>query len=111
VTPQVPSPVHTRGSVATSPLHFPVAQTLVAAGYAHDVSVFPSHLPAHADVPPTQIGRSPCGTPETAEHVPSLPLLSHASHCPLHAESQHTPSTQKDEMHSLEFVHFPPFSS
>ena len=35
----------------------------------------------------------------TAAHVPSLPAPLHAMHVPLHATSQHTPSTQKPEAH------------
>jgi hypothetical protein len=33
--------------------------------------------------------------PATGVHVPALPDTSHASHCPVHALLQHTPSTQK----------------
>ena len=40
------------------------------------------------------------GAPMTAEQVPTLPLTSQASHCPLHARSQQTPSVQKPEWQS-----------
>src|SRR5689334_9038922 len=44
----------------------------------------------------------------TAEHTPSLPATSHASHWPPHAELQHTPSTQKPEPHSDAVLHDSP---
>lgn len=46
-------------------------------------------------------GREPCGAPVTGEHCPSVPATSQASHWPVHAWSQHRPSTQKDEAQSF----------
>jgi len=37
----------------------------------------------------------------TVVHVPSAPDTLHASHVPLHAPSQHVPSTQKPDVHAL----------
>ena len=45
--------------------------------------------------------RDPWGAPTTGLHVPSLPAMSHASHWPPHARSQHTPSTQMLDVHSV----------
>lgn len=47
----------------------------------------------------------------TALHVPALPATLHASHCPVHAESQHTPSTQFAEVHALADEHTEPFAT
>jgi hypothetical protein len=55
--------------------------------------VVPAPLPPHAE-------RAPCGMPSTAVHLPTLPPTSQAWHCPPHALSQHTPSTQLPEPHS-----------
>lgn len=45
-------------------------------------------------------GCRPCvGAPVTGLQVPTEPATSQAAHWPLHAESQHTPSTQKPEVH------------
>jgi len=45
----------------------------------------------------------------TALHLPSAPTTSHASHCTLHAESQHNPSTHVPLAHSVSAAHFCPF--
>ena len=41
--------------------------------------------------------------------VPSLPAIAQASHWPLHALSQHTPSTQRPEAQSSALVQPTPF--
>jgi hypothetical protein len=71
----------------------------------------PSHVGPHV-VPapaPEHAERDPCGEPLTALHVPTLPVTSHAAHCELQPVSQHTPSTQKLDAHSVEMVHAAPF--
>jgi hypothetical protein len=67
-------------------------------GKAHADRFVPLHAPAHAPVP-THAGRPARGAPELATHVPALPASSHASHCPEHAVSQHSPPTQKPLAH------------
>lgn len=52
--------------------------------------------------------RIPRGMPITAVQAPRAPATLHASHWPPQARSQHTPSTQKPETHSLAAEHIPP---
>jgi hypothetical protein len=83
-----------------------------ALGYTQAARFFPSQVGPH-EVPtpvPAQVGRVPCGPPMTAEHVPTCPPTSQAWHCPLHAESQQTPSMQNPEPHSLLEPHEVPFA-
>ncbi len=68
-----------------------------------DVRVLPSHWAAwHGSVAggTGHAGRLPCGLPTTGVHVPVLPATSHASHSPVHALSQQTPSTQNPLTHA-----------
>jgi hypothetical protein len=44
--------------------------------------------------------REPRGGPLIGVPVPSVPSALQASHCPVHAFVQHTPSTQIPERHS-----------
>src|SRR5690606_22699667 len=55
----------------------------------------PSQLPPQAEPSLAQAGRSPTGAPTVAVHVPSEPGASQRAHCPSHADSQQTPSTQR----------------
>ena len=92
-----------RAGVATPVVHDAVAQTTEPFGGApHERRLLPSHVAAQTPVPAHAV-RELCGAPATAVHVPALPGTSHASHWPLHALSQQTPSTQLPEPHSLDF--------
>jgi hypothetical protein len=72
----------------------------------HAARVWPSQTAfAHASAPDAHASRLPWGAPFTGVHVPFASTRSHASHCPLHAPSQQTPSTQKPDEHWLAFVH------
>jgi len=58
---------------------------------AHEVVVRPSQICAEQGLSGLlkgQGGREPWGAPPTAVQVPSLPLASHASHCPVQLELQ-----------------------
>jgi hypothetical protein len=74
--------------------------------YPQAVRSTPLHVPPQMASPP-HAGRlvplAACGASRfgTGEHVPALFVTSHASHCPLHAWSQHTPSTQYPLVHCL----------
>jgi hypothetical protein len=57
--------------------------------------VTPSQLPEQLEPSAAQASRVPCGAPTVGVQVPWWPAMSHAWHCPLHAWSQHRPSTQK----------------
>jgi hypothetical protein len=54
--------------------------------------------------------RDPWGPPTIGRHVPSLPGTSQASHCPVQACVQQTPSTQLPERHSAAVLQVAPFS-
>ena len=57
------------------------------------------HAPAHTPEP-AQAAREPRGAPDvTAVHVPGEPETLQASHWPLQATLQHTPSTQRALWH------------
>jgi hypothetical protein len=78
---------------------------------AQDVRVLPSHSAAeHGFVADAtgHAGRLPCGLPATGVHVPALPSTSHASHWPVHALLQQTPSTQKPLTHAPSAPHSSP---
>ncbi len=72
----------------------------------------PSHVAPQAVPPPVppHADRVPWGDPMTALHLPTEPLTSHAWHCPAHAVSQHTPSTQLPEPHSALVPHAVPLA-
>jgi hypothetical protein len=76
--------------------------------YAHDPRVTPSHAPAHGVPAPAHAPRDPCGAPTTGKHVPGAVATSHASHAPVHAKLQQTPSAQTPLVHSSGFAHDSP---
>jgi len=55
-------------------------------------------LPLHSDSPHSAAGSVRAGM---GAQLPTAPATLHASHVPLHAPLQHTPSTQKPDVHSL----------
>ena len=61
----------------------------------------PSQLPPQTEPSVAQAARLPCGAPIAVEHVPTLPARLHASHWPVHARPQQTPSTHSPEAHSM----------
>lgn len=65
--------------------------------------VDPLHVPEQAGSPPHS-ARAGCavrwGVPVTGAQVPIEPFMSQASHCPVQALSQQTPSTQLPFAHS-----------
>jgi hypothetical protein len=65
----------------------------------------PSHVGPHSVGVAAHAVRLPCGAPRTGLHFPTFPGTSHAAHCPLHALSQHTESTQNPLAHSELVVH------
>jgi hypothetical protein len=95
---QFPWPSQVAGNVAISLAQLAWRQvTDEPTNAAQDVRVVPSHSAAvHGSVavPTGHAGLVPCGLPATGVHVPALPCTSHASHSPVHAASQQTPSTQ-----------------
>jgi hypothetical protein len=95
---QLPWPSQVADDVATPFVHDAATHSFAMpfAYVEHLVRSLPSHASAlHASPPPSSHAvRVPCGAPMTPEHLPGTPVTSHASHWPLHALSQQTPSTQ-----------------
>jgi len=88
------------------------ARHSVAAGFLKPthwvVSFAPSQvLLAQMSVDSAHAARVPCGAPLIGRHFP-FSVESHASHCPEHADSQHTPSTHCFEPHWSPSVHVAP---
>jgi hypothetical protein len=102
---QLPLPSHLL--VASLPSTQLEPHVIAPFGNEHVARVTPSHVAPHVPEP-AHATRDPCGIPVTAVHVPAI--LSHASHCPVHAESQQNPSTQcalaqlEDAEHDVPFV-------
>jgi hypothetical protein len=94
--------------VATPAVQLAPRQAVSPAGYAHDTALVPSQTPPQALPSEVQACRAPCGAPTTLVHCPSEPGTSHASHCPLHALVQHTPSTHGPEAHWFDPLHATP---
>lgn len=72
-------------------------------------ALVPEHRSSTSQPPPAAARQTRLGP--RSEHVPSVaaPCATlHASHAPLHAVSQHTPSTQLFEVHSVPIVHATP---
>lgn len=88
----MPIPLHADADITAGgkPEHVCAPHSVVASGYTQVVEV-PSHVLAHTPVP-GQAGRLPCGVPPIVVQMPAP--TSHAWHCPVQGESQHTPSTQ-----------------
>jgi hypothetical protein len=79
-----------------------------------EVRVLPSHSAAEQGsvvVPVGHAGLEPCGLPATGVQVPALPSTSQASHWPVHALLQQTPSTQNPLAHAPLVPHAWPATS
>jgi hypothetical protein len=100
-TSHVSGAVHCGRSAVQAPMvHMPTVQPgpVHVVGLVQVMRFVPLQVPAQVPVPPHAV-RGATGAPVTAEHVPTRPVSPQASHCPLHAVSQHTPSTQLPERH------------
>jgi hypothetical protein len=96
---QAPAPLQDAAITATPEEHDPLRQLVSAAGYAHAFECTPSHVPPHTVPSLRQSVRALRGVPATGVHVPALPGSAHASHWPLQAFWQQTPSTQNPVPH------------
>jgi len=106
--PQTPMPLHTPAGVKVVPSQRAPEHSVLPPGKLQAVRSVPLQLPAQAPVP-AQASRPLRGAPVTAVQVPGVALQ--ASHWPLQAWSQHTPSAQKPLAHALLMVHAPPGGS
>jgi hypothetical protein len=109
----VPVPVHDPARVAMPALHDAARQDVVdPAKPLHVSRVAPSHASARQTSADEVAGHGerPCaGGPRTAWHMPGDAASAHASHCPVHAVLQHTPSAQNVDAHSAPAAHASPF--
>ncbi len=71
----------------------------------------PSQVPLQMGSVPGHGARGLTGSPVTGEHVPWSVTRLHASHCPLQAPLQQTPSAQNVEAHWPPDVQAWPFGS
>jgi hypothetical protein len=96
---QDPAPLQSGGWITAWPEQAPPPQIVDEFGNVHCVALSAVHCAAQGPTPAHE-ARPPCGRPDvTAVHKPGRVTMSQASHCPEHARSQHTPSTQKPVRH------------
>jgi hypothetical protein len=89
----VPELLHTDAVVALPFVQLAGIQTVELPGNVHVVAFVPSHWPVQPPDPAHAV-RGLTGLPVMVVHVPTEPLAAHDWHCPVHAPSQQTPSTQ-----------------
>jgi hypothetical protein len=90
---QLPAPSQVGAEVVMPFTQVGAPHVVAAAGNAQVVRFEPSHDPWQAPVP-AHAARPVRGPPVTATQIPLLLGSPHDSHCPVHALSQQTPSTQ-----------------
>jgi hypothetical protein len=96
---QWPAPSHDAETVATPAEHEAARQDLAAPGKAQAVRSVPSQVPPQTVPSDSQARRVPTGAPATAVQVPTRLAWSQASHWPVQALSQQTPSAQWPLVH------------
>ena len=96
---QAPAPLQTDAVVPIAFAQLAAVHTVALPGYKHALRNVPSQVPRH--VVPAQAARVPRGPPITGTHWPTFPASAQASHWPVQARSQHTPSTQLPLVHSI----------
>lgn len=102
---QAPFPSQLAARVAVPAVQLAGRQFVLAPGKPQAVRVVPSHDPAQAVPAPAQAAWPVRGAPLTAAHVPLLAVSAQASHWPLHAALQQTPSAQYPVTHAVAAVH------
>jgi hypothetical protein len=100
-----PLPSHEAASVATPLVQLAARQDAVENVQA--VVTVPLHVPPQAEPSLTHAVRGATGAPVTGEHFPFVAPL-HAAHWSVQVVSQHTPSTQLPDVHSLAAPHATP---
>ena len=89
-----PFPSQPAATVATALAQLPARQDWLLPGNVQALRFAPSQVPAHGAAPAHAV-RPARGAPVTARQIPFLLASAQDSHCPAHAVSQQTPSTQK----------------
>lgn len=104
-----PSPSQNEAGVTLPVVQLAGPQIVEVPGTApHERRSEPLHDDWQAPLPVHAVRTVPWTLPMTAEHLPTEPPTSHASHWPLQAESQQTPSTHLPDPHSLSVEHVVP---
>jgi hypothetical protein len=107
-----PLPSQVAETVATSAAQLASRHvTSLPARRAQLSRVTPSHESAEQALPGSAAGHAGCpvcGAPVIGVQVPRVPSASHASHEPVHATLQHTPSAQWPLAHWPSAAHFCP---
>jgi hypothetical protein len=106
---QVPLPSQVREEVSVPPVHAAAAHDVPAA--CRRQAPLPSHMPSRPQVDAASAAHSLRGSvPALAGmQAPSAPVALQVMQRPVHAVWQHTPSTQKFELHSPALVQAAPF--
>jgi hypothetical protein len=79
---------------------FPSLHPVPLAAKVQLARLLPSQRPEQEEPSPAQAARPSTGEPVTALQRPMLPETMHASHWPVHAVSQQTPSAHCPELHT-----------
>jgi hypothetical protein len=109
---QPPAPSHVPKLRPTPAEHVFAPHVTVLGATWHAFTSLPLHEAPQTDAPPpAHGGRVPtgCVCAGTGEHVPTEPVTLHDWHCAVHAELQHTPSTQYPLPHSPFVEQLAPF--
>ena len=94
-----PLPSHDAASTAMPELQDGSRHVVPLPGYVQAAGWIPSHVPAQTEPSEAQAVRALRGPPATDVQVPTLPFSAQASHWPVQAVSQQTPSTQCGDPH------------
>jgi len=94
-----PLPSHDAASTAMPELQDGSRHVVPLPGYVQAAGWIPSQVPAQTEPSEAQAVRALRGPPATGVQVPTLPLSAQASHWPVQAVSQQTPSTQCCDPH------------
>jgi hypothetical protein len=99
-------PLQVPAGVNVLPTHDDALQIVPAGASAH--APRPSQVPSWPQ-PPSRwhMPRGSIAPADTVVQNPGRARLAHVRHAPVHALSQHTPSTQKPDAHWLPSVHWP----
>ncbi len=107
---QTPAPSHVRCGVSVDPVHVAAAHCVPVAQNRHAPA--PLHIPSVPHVAAAVVPHCDAGVGAvplaTLLHVPTLPVIAHDLHVPVHAWLQQTPCAQKPESHSFAIVHAVP---
>lgn len=103
--------MHTAPSVAVPAPHEGARHCVLEPGYVQAVRFVPLQAPPQRLLSVAHWVREPWGLPVTGEQVPTAAATSQASHSPVQAALQHTPSAQMPDTHEFPAVQVLPFGT